>query len=71
MARKNQAKAAEKPTAPEVIEVEFLKSPTGAYGLAYHKGQTASLSAELAGKLIAEKYAVAVEQEADQEAEQE
>ena len=68
MARKNQAKVTQEPTTPKAIEVEFLKSPTGVYGLAYHKGQTASLPAELADKLIAEQYAAAVEQEADQEA---
>lgn len=44
----------------EYVEVKFLKSPTGAYNLAYNAGDVGSVEKELAEKLIESGFAQAV-----------
>lgn len=49
------------------VRVKFLRSPTGAFGLAYSAGQEATIPSELASTLIGAGYAEAlgaVEEEA-------
>lgn len=43
--------------------IEFIKSPTGPFLLAYNKGETASFGGELEQELIAKGYAVAIQEE--------
>jgi hypothetical protein len=43
-----------------MIEIKFLKSPTGAYNLAYNAGDVGSVEKELAEKLIESGFAQAV-----------
>lgn len=46
--------------------IEFTKSPTGPYLLAYSKGDRASFGADLENELIAKGYAVAIQEETNQ-----
>lgn len=41
-------------------KIKFLRSPTGAYNLAYSAGQEAEFEAKLADELIETKFAEAV-----------
>lgn len=51
------------------MKLKFLNSPTGAFGLGYHTGQTANIeNKELAAKLIEKGYAISVDQEDKSEA---
>lgn len=47
-------------------KVEFLKSPTGKYGLAYNKGEQVELDPELALAMFKDKTAIPAE-EADKQ----
>ena len=44
-------------TTDKTIKVEFLKSPTGHFGLAYNVGETATLEAKIAEDLIELEFA--------------
>ena len=43
------------------MKIEFIKSPTGVFGLAYSSGEKADLDTKIANNLIKDGYAIAVE----------
>lgn len=48
------------PAKSGTTEIKFLKSPTGAYNLAYSAGDSAEVEQEIAEKLIESGFAQAV-----------
>lgn len=45
------------------MKIEFIKSPTGRFGLAYSSGETADVNDKLANALIEDGYAISLEDE--------
>lgn len=50
----------------EYLMIEFTKSPTGPFLLAYDKGERASFGADFEKELIDKGYAVAIQEETNQ-----